>query len=689
MTVPSPLPRRVWLPALLLILAVSLLPRLPRLYNAEHAFNSDEAANALVIRHLVRDGEFSFYNWGAHYYGIVEGVMAIPLTWIAGFTPLAFRLAAVSGFLLLVVFVFLLGRRVYGTAEGLAGAALVAVFSPQLVLWSTLASGGYTLMAAWGTLTLAHFAATRRRSGAGRIAVLGFLLGFGLYIYELYLVYVALLAGWALTASFVWKALLAPSRRERAAALALAPRQVRAVALCAAGFLVGWLPKLYTVLSGAEATKAPAYGLAALGKMRANLELLLTRSAPAFLGVNPARSSDLAPWVGSAGTAVTLLGLLVLVAWAAAWLWGAWRAAPEVAAVLRRPPGELGTESLLVLLAPLAALLFVLSPNPQDVLASRYLLPWTSALPVLAGAGLVRLWRWRNGVAVAMLALLLGYPALQVVRWNVETGYLTADLRLPRRESALRPVLRDLRRQGIRGGYGWYWIAYTATFLSDEEIVIAPSDGWDRYPAYTRFVDGLSDPAWLFEVGIASQQDAEAAFLALVQAAGKPYERRRIGPYAVYTSPRHERLLPAGRLLGPARLTRPRAEIRVLGLPATLEAGEMLAVPLRLTNAGEEAWQAAGWSGAAHLRVDVSYRWIDERGETVVLDGLRTALPRDVAPGATMEMTARVQVPDEAGSYRLLVTLVQEDAFWFSDVGGGAAVLPVAVAVNAAGKKAA
>lgn len=672
---------------LALILAASLVPRLPILWNAEVTFNSDEAVNALVVKHMLEGKDYTFHNWGAHYYGVVEGLMAIPLTWIFGLTPLAFKLAAVAGFLLLVVASYLLGRRLYGPAEGLAAAALLAVFSPQLVLWSTLASGGYTLVVGWGSLTFAHLAATRRQPTLGRVAILGFLVGFGLYIYELYLVYIAILAGFALTSSFVWKAALAPSSTERSAALRLAPAHLRNAALLLAGFLVGWAPKLWTTLFGGTATKLPAYGVANPQVMQANLELLVTQCVPALLGANPAGNADLEQWVGPTLALTTVLGAVVLLAWATAWLQAVPRTGRDLLGALRRPPGppgELGMEGLLVLLVPVTALLFVLSPNPTGVLSSRYLLPCLTSLPVLAGGWLVRLWRRGRltRLATAALAVLLvGYPGVQTLLWHVGSGYLTADLRLPRSRDSLHAVFRELRRQGIRGGYGWYWIAYEANFLSGEEIVIAPSDGWDRYPAYTRFVDSLSRPAYLFEVSQEAERVREAQFLERVRAAGRPFEMRRVGQYAVYTSPRGERLLPPSLVRGPNRLQQPRAEIAARGVPPVAAPGQILEIPARLTNLGEDVWPAFGLDSTDHYRVTLSYRWLDANGDEVPgSSAVRTPLPWDVLPGVSVDLVARVRVPDAPGSYRLVLTPIQEDVVWFADVpDGGAAIFPVTV----------
>lgn len=651
-----------WL-LLLLIAAASVVPRLPFFANAATAFNSDEAVNALVVKHLVEGKELTFYSWDATYYGLAEGVMALPFVWVQGYTPLAFKLAAFAGFLLLLAAVFLLGRRLFGTAEGLAAATLLAVFSPVVVLWSTIASGGYLLVIAWGTLTLVWFDVVRelppeRRSG-GRLALLGFMIGFGLYIYELYLVYVAVLAVVAFVGLFA------------------AWRQIpRTVFWVTTGFVIGWAPKILLLVNGGLGSKKPSYGFAKPDKIEANLELLLDRCAPALFGANPAGLEDVARWAGRSWPLSTVLGLLVLAVYAAAWLWALWRVRRQIAGIFRWPPAAPGTETLLALLVPVAALLFVLSPNPQDVLSNRYLLPWLSSLPLFAGALLVRMARrsrWMVAAALPLALLLVGFPLVQTTDVSRVAGYLGPGLRIADRPETLEWVLRHLREQGIQGAYAPYWLSYEATFLSGEEIVVAPLQDWDRYPAYTQAVNGLSRVAYIFE----THSEPQAAFLARLRETGKRYEARQIGYHTVYTGVGGERLLPVAAPLVP--LSRPRCRIVARRPPTVVAPGETLAVPVRVTNAGTESWSATGTPTGSY-RVTFSYHWLDKAGNVVVFDGERTLLPEDVAPGGSADLTARVVAPPQAppGEYRLVLTLVQEHVDWFDHLyEGNKLVLPV------------
>jgi hypothetical protein len=76
--------------------------------------------------------------------------------------------------------------------------------------------------------------------------------------------------------------------------------------------------------------------------------------------------------------------------------------------------------------------------------------------------------------------------------------------------------------------------------------------------------------------------------------------------------------------------------------------------------------------GAAPWGTDIvaSYHWLDDRGNAIVWDGVRTPLPRTVAPGDRSELGIDVRAPIPPGSYRLALDLVAEHRAWFGELGG-------------------
>jgi hypothetical protein len=76
--------------------------------------------------------------------------------------------------------------------------------------------------------------------------------------------------------------------------------------------------------------------------------------------------------------------------------------------------------------------------------------------------------------------------------------------------------------------------------------------------------------------------------------------------------------------------------------------------------------------GAATWGTDIvaSYHWLDDRGNAIVWDGIRTPLPAVVSPGDRSELGIDVRAPIPPGHYRLALDLVAEHRAWFGELGG-------------------
>jgi hypothetical protein len=108
---------------------------------------------------------------------------------------------------------------------------------------------------------------------------------------------------------------------------------------------------------------------------------------------------------------------------------------------------------------------------------------------------------------------------------------------------------------------------------------------------------------------------------------------------------------------------------------AELRAGAGAAARVVLRNAGSATWRSRGESG-----VQLSYHWLDDRGNALVWDGPRTAFEQPVAPGQEVEVAVSLRAPQPPGRYRLAFDLVEEFGFWFAEVGSSPLELDVAVA---------
>jgi hypothetical protein len=116
-------------------------------------------------------------------------------------------------------------------------------------------------------------------------------------------------------------------------------------------------------------------------------------------------------------------------------------------------------------------------------------------------------------------------------------------------------------------------------------------------------------------------------------------------------------------------------------IPSEMQAGKQQIVTVNLKNAGTAAWPSKGTDGTANNQVSVSYHWLPAQGDTpVVVDGLRTPLPRDIGPGEAVTINnVTIEAPPAAGTYRLQMTLVHEMVTWFETQDAKTLTVPVKV----------
>jgi hypothetical protein len=96
-----------------------------------------------------------------------------------------------------------------------------------------------------------------------------------------------------------------------------------------------------------------------------------------------------------------------------------------------------------------------------------------------------------------------------------------------------------------------------------------------------------------------------------------------------------------------------------------LEAGVMQVATVELENAGAVDWRTRGFEDGVFL----AYHWLDERGNAIVWDGLRTPLDAPIVPGERRRHPLLVRAPIPPGRYRLAVDLLEEKRYWLAELG--------------------
>jgi hypothetical protein len=96
---------------------------------------------------------------------------------------------------------------------------------------------------------------------------------------------------------------------------------------------------------------------------------------------------------------------------------------------------------------------------------------------------------------------------------------------------------------------------------------------------------------------------------------------------------------------------------------------------IALENAGTASWNDDERGG-----VRLSYHWLDELGNPIFWDGVRTTVPGPIVPGAELELTFQLRGPIPPGRYLLAIDLVDEFRCWFAEVGNQPLELAVEIA---------
>jgi hypothetical protein len=88
-----------------------------------------------------------------------------------------------------------------------------------------------------------------------------------------------------------------------------------------------------------------------------------------------------------------------------------------------------------------------------------------------------------------------------------------------------------------------------------------------------------------------------------------------------------------------------------------VQAGALTNARVVVENAGTAAWRD----------LNISYHWLDDRGNPIVWDGIRH--PVNAEPGERVERDLDVRGPIPPGRYRLAFDLVDEHRFWLAELG--------------------
>lgn len=110
----------------------------------------------------------------------------------------------------------------------------------------------------------------------------------------------------------------------------------------------------------------------------------------------------------------------------------------------------------------------------------------------------------------------------------------------------------------------------------------------------------------------------------------------------------------------------------------THAAGEEIVARVRLTNASPHPWPVAA-SADGRGGLALSWHTRDWDGTVLRWENRRYPLPRDLAPGESVDLMVGLRAPDAPGRYQVQLDLVHEGITWFSTRGSAVATFPIYV----------
>ncbi|MEM8535550.1 MAG: hypothetical protein AAGF95_32265 [Chloroflexota bacterium] len=518
------------------------------------SFDSDEAIIGLMSRHML-EGHIPVYFYGQHYLGSLDALLAAPFLHVFGSSVLTLRISSILLFGLFLIFHAILVTRLWDKPTALISLLLIALPSWRIMWFSHRPNIALGLTFLLGTLAflLALYIIQRDRHRLALLSVLGCVLGLGVWVHPITLIYsaVLLLLGilslpeWAniyqhwqnwsqkrhiwcngylptigamalllllIVVFFIdgcqhWP-LLEPLQLSATAivlgfiavvgALVWRVSQRRSILLTgstylAIGAIIGNTPQWSAwLVQGAAPSSAVIPSCPT--NIPARVGMLLDLLIPQLWGL-PTLRSLIDIW--SIQSMLSVLALLLMLSALCFVIWHE-RAAFQRLLTLRPLMSTDYRTVMVLLLFGIPLLIATLSGNIINGQSVRHIfITWQASVIILA-VFLVHIMsriRWLGISCIAFWSLWIG---LNNVIYLSKLWEERSHRYAPESVAALEDFLGQRQTQGA---YADYWMAYALTFVTEERLTVAPYNGIDRYPAYTALVQDQTTRAYLFWEG--------------------------------------------------------------------------------------------------------------------------------------------------------------------------------------------
>ena len=177
--------------ALTLIILAAFLIRWPMMVYAYKHLDSDLAVDGLTLRDFVQNGNWRWHYPGTPHIGTLPVLISLPAVALWGEGPASLVFAGIAANILLILAIYLLVNRAYGTVPAILASLVLAAGGLGQVWLSARVTGGHLLSAAWlawAWLFWTHLIDTKSlKSWAG----LGLFCAIGIWIDSIFLLGIA------------------------------------------------------------------------------------------------------------------------------------------------------------------------------------------------------------------------------------------------------------------------------------------------------------------------------------------------------------------------------------------------------------------------------------------------------------------------------------------------------------------
>ncbi|MDC0358460.1 hypothetical protein OAO01_06555 [Oligoflexia bacterium] len=169
---------------LLIVLLIGLALRLDLLVANNFVIDADEAIVGLMAQHIGEGHKLPIFYYGQNYMGSFEGLLASLVFKAVGSSSVALKCVPLVFGLLLIVLIYQIGFELGGVFVARLSALLAAISPSTLIIWSAKARGGFIELICIGAIALILTLQWLKADNASflRIALIGFLLGFGWWV---------------------------------------------------------------------------------------------------------------------------------------------------------------------------------------------------------------------------------------------------------------------------------------------------------------------------------------------------------------------------------------------------------------------------------------------------------------------------------------------------------------------------